>query len=233
MPVTPEVQSLLDMIAAVDAPPAAEQSPGEMRASYAQLSAFAVKDDVAHVADRTIPGPAGDIPIRAYWPATGGSAGGRGTGRRPACSSTSTAAGGRSARSRPTTACAGPWPTAPGSWSCRWSTASARRSRSPAPSTTPSPPCCGWRPTGPSWGPTSPASPSAATRPGATWPRSSAQQLRDGGPDIAFQLLVYPAVDMTLSHPSIDENAEGYFLTKEIDGVVPGQLHGRRRPRPA
>jgi acetyl esterase len=25
---------------------------------------------------------------------------------------------------------------------------------------------------------------------------------------------VYPAVDLTLSHPSIDENAEGYLLTK-------------------
>ena len=29
-----------------------------------------------------------------------------------------------------------------------------------------------------------------------------------------FQVLVYPAVDLTLSHPSIDENAEGYLLTK-------------------
>ncbi len=34
------------------------------------------------------------------------------------------------------------------------------------------------------------------------------------GPDIDFQLLVYPAADLTLSHPSIEENAEGFFLTK-------------------
>jgi acetyl esterase len=34
------------------------------------------------------------------------------------------------------------------------------------------------------------------------------------GPDIDFQLLVYPTTDLTMSHPSIDENAEGYFLTK-------------------
>ncbi|MGH9084374.1 MAG: alpha/beta hydrolase fold domain-containing protein, partial [Acidimicrobiales bacterium] len=34
------------------------------------------------------------------------------------------------------------------------------------------------------------------------------------GPDIDFQLLVYPVTDLTMSHPSIDENAEGYFLTK-------------------
>ena len=31
---------------------------------------------------------------------------------------------------------------------------------------------------------------------------------------LRHQLLVYPAVDLTLSHPSIDENGEGYLLTK-------------------
>lgn len=34
------------------------------------------------------------------------------------------------------------------------------------------------------------------------------------GPRMCHQLLVYPATDLTLSHPSIDENAEGYLLTK-------------------
>jgi len=41
-----------------------------------------------------------------------------------------------------------------------------------------------------------------------------AQQLRDTGPPLRFQLLVYPATDMHFSHSSIDENADGYFLTK-------------------
>ncbi len=36
-----------------------------------------------------------------------------------------------------------------------------------------------------------------------------------GGPKLAFQLLVYPAVDMEFSRPSIDENADGYVLTKD------------------
>jgi acetyl esterase len=31
---------------------------------------------------------------------------------------------------------------------------------------------------------------------------------------LRFQLLVYPATDMHFSHSSIDENADGYFLTK-------------------
>ena len=34
------------------------------------------------------------------------------------------------------------------------------------------------------------------------------------GPRLRLQLLVYPAVDLTLSHPSITINGEGYLLTK-------------------
>jgi acetyl esterase len=36
-----------------------------------------------------------------------------------------------------------------------------------------------------------------------------------GGPRLALQLLIYPAVDMRQAHPSIDENAEGWVLTKD------------------
>ena len=43
----------------------------------------------------------------------------------------------------------------------------------------------------------------------------TAQLARDrGGPPIAFQLLIYPATDLTMSHPSVEENADGYLLTK-------------------
>ena len=35
-----------------------------------------------------------------------------------------------------------------------------------------------------------------------------------GGPAISFQLLIYPATDHRLNHPSIDGNGEGYLLTK-------------------
>lgn len=34
------------------------------------------------------------------------------------------------------------------------------------------------------------------------------------GPDIDFQLLVYPVTDLLLGHPSMSENAEGYLLTR-------------------
>jgi acetyl esterase len=36
-----------------------------------------------------------------------------------------------------------------------------------------------------------------------------------GGPDLRFQLLVYPATDLTLSHPSISENGDGFLLTAD------------------
>ena len=36
-----------------------------------------------------------------------------------------------------------------------------------------------------------------------------------GGPPLAFQLLVYPATDQRYSFPSIDRNGEGYLLTKQ------------------
>jgi len=34
-----------------------------------------------------------------------------------------------------------------------------------------------------------------------------------GGPPIAYQLLIYPATDMSTKFPSVEENADGYFLT--------------------
>lgn len=43
------------------------------------------------------------------------------------------------------------------------------------------------------------------------------QTARDsGGPAIAFQLLIYPATDMTLATPSKKENAVGYFLEGKL-----------------
>ena len=36
-----------------------------------------------------------------------------------------------------------------------------------------------------------------------------------GGPEIAYQLLIYPATDQRALHPSIQRNGEGYLLTKK------------------
>jgi acetyl esterase/lipase len=37
----------------------------------------------------------------------------------------------------------------------------------------------------------------------------------EGGPEIGLQALVYPATDARMGWPSIEENGEGYFLTKD------------------
>jgi acetyl esterase len=37
-----------------------------------------------------------------------------------------------------------------------------------------------------------------------------------GGPKLSHQLLVYPATDASLDHPSFQENADGYFLTRDM-----------------
>ena len=43
-----------------------------------------------------------------------------------------------------------------------------------------------------------------------------AQMARDReGPELAFQFLVYPVIDGTREHPSFTENGEGYFLTAQ------------------
>jgi len=47
-----------------------------------------------------------------------------------------------------------------------------------------------------------------------------------GGPAIAGQVLVYPATDLTLSHPSITENGDGYFLTADAMRWFTGHYGG-------
>ncbi len=37
-----------------------------------------------------------------------------------------------------------------------------------------------------------------------------------GGPALSFQLLIYPAADQRMGHPSIERNGEGYLLTKKV-----------------
>lgn len=41
------------------------------------------------------------------------------------------------------------------------------------------------------------------------------QQARDAGPALAFQLLIYPVTDHEFTSRSMEENADGYFLTRD------------------
>jgi acetyl esterase len=46
-----------------------------------------------------------------------------------------------------------------------------------------------------------------------------------------LQVLIYPATDLTLSHPSIQENADGYLLTKDAVHYFTDQYLGDADPR--
>jgi acetyl esterase len=70
MALAPEIQAQLDRQAASGRPPLQEQSVAQARAFHVQdaaaLNGAAVP--VASVADRTVPGPAGPLPVRVYTP---------------------------------------------------------------------------------------------------------------------------------------------------------------------
>ena len=70
MPVHPEAQQLLAALEELEQPPMEEQTVPAARAATAGF--LALQGDpvpVASVTDRTVPGPAGEIPVRVYTPA--------------------------------------------------------------------------------------------------------------------------------------------------------------------
>ncbi|MBX5450693.1 alpha/beta hydrolase [Thermogemmatispora sp.] len=73
MPLDPNLRIYLDGLAAMNVPPISALSPQMAReAIAAQLATAQIKEPVARVEDRRIPGPAGEIPIRVYTPAGSG-----------------------------------------------------------------------------------------------------------------------------------------------------------------
>jgi acetyl esterase len=70
--VDPDIQTLLDALAAMGGPSLSEMGPDAARATFKMLSVATTGPEVAHVEDRTAPGDAGDIPLRVYRPAGDG-----------------------------------------------------------------------------------------------------------------------------------------------------------------
>ena len=69
MPLTAETEALLKTFAEAEGPTLQEMTPQEARAAYREMRALQGKpEDVAVVEERTVPGPAGDIPVRVYRP---------------------------------------------------------------------------------------------------------------------------------------------------------------------
>jgi acetyl esterase len=208
MSVTPEVRAVLDALEALGSPPIEEQTPQQVREAYGEFSALASKAEMASVTDRTFPGPAGEVPVRVYVPTTE-------PGPRPVL--VYFHGGGwvigdlesHDATVRALAAASGltvvavdyrlapehPFPAAVDDclaavcWVAEPSTA-AELDVDPARMAV------------------------GGDSAGGNLAAVAAQQLRDTGPALRFQVLVYPATEMHFTHPSIDENADGYFLTK-------------------
>ena len=68
MPVDPQAQIVLDMLAQAPEMDFTKLDAPAARALYENMNVQAAVSEIAHVEDRTIPGPAGDIPVRVYKP---------------------------------------------------------------------------------------------------------------------------------------------------------------------
>ncbi len=74
MPLDPQAADLLAALAAAGGPPIVEAEVPAVREAMAALGAMSVPEDVREVTDAVVPGPAGDLPVRIYTPELAGEA---------------------------------------------------------------------------------------------------------------------------------------------------------------
>jgi len=208
MPVDPQVKVILDQLEALERPKMADLTPAEARAQATLLAAMGNRPErPAPTEDRHIPGPAGAIPMRVYRPEAGSTlpvvvffhGGGFVIGdiesHDPVCQQLATRVPAVVVSVDYRLAPEHPFPAAVDDcWAAtRWVAAHARD--------------LGGDP-----GRLAVAGDSA----GGNLAAVVAIRARDAGESaVAFQLLVYPATDLTRSYPSHIENGEGYLLTTE------------------
>ncbi|HEU5368111.1 MAG TPA: alpha/beta hydrolase [Ktedonobacterales bacterium] len=207
MPLDPQAQIFLDQMAALDAPPMHTLTPEQVRENIKLQPMLMEPEPVAQVENRTIPGPAGAIPVRVYTPA--------GSGPFPVlvffhgggwvicdldthdgiCRSLCNGAGCVVVSVDYRLAPEHKFPAAPEDCfaATQWVAGHAAEVNGDP-------------------GRIAIGGDSA----GGNLTAVVAQMARDrNGPKLAFQLLIYPATDFTFSGPSLKENADGYFLTRE------------------
>jgi acetyl esterase len=226
MPLDPQARAVLDQLAALNLPPLNTLSAPEARAQSKARRAPVTPEDVARVENRTIPGPAGEIPIRAYTPAGTGPfplvvyfhGGGWVIGdldtHDPVCRALTNRSGCLVVSIDYRLAPEHPYPAAVDdayaatAWIAEHATELGGDGSRLA---------------------------VAGDSAGGNLAAVVALLARDrGGPRIAFQALVYPVTDCDLDTTSYRENAEGYFLTREMmrwfwDQYVPDEAR-RREP---
>ncbi len=207
MALLPEIRALLDQMDARGRPPLHRQAVAQARAFYVEDSPDLIGPAaaVASVAGRVVPGPAGELPVRVYtpegeppfpivvWFHGGGWVVGTLDTYDPLCRALAAAV-----------------PAVVVSVDYRLAPEHPIR----PPSRTPMRPPRGRRATRPRWAAPSTGWPSPATAPAGTWPRRSPSAPATGaGPQVAFQLLVYPVLDAAGDTGSWAEFAEGFYLT--------------------
>lgn len=213
MPLDPAARVVVDLMDAnYPRIGGAGTDPAALRAQLKALPRLPVVDECASVEDRTIPGPAGDIPVRVYRPVdaaespTPGFAYFHGGGwvicdldsHDGACRRLANSVGAVVVSVDYRLAPEHPWPSASDDayaatvWTAEHAT---ELGIDPARLAV------------------------AGDSAGGNLTAVVAQMARDrGGPSLAFQLMIYPVIDSTATrkdYPSKTDNAEGYFLTTE------------------
>lgn len=208
MPLDPQIKVLLDEMAALNLPPITAFPPEIARRSFAaQQAGMPPGEPVASVENRTIPGPAGELPVRIYTP--------EGSGPFPIlvffhgggwvicdldthdaqCRSLANGAGCVVVSVDYRLAPEHKFPAAPQDCyaATLWVAEHAADLNGDASRIA-----------------------IGGDSAGGNLTAVVAQMVRDqGGPNLVFQLMIYPATDFSAQLPSKIENAEGYFLTLE------------------
>ncbi|MDQ2651067.1 MAG: alpha/beta hydrolase [Actinomycetota bacterium] len=228
MPLHPQAQMLMDGMSQAGGPKLSETSVADNRTAYRALIALAQPEEVARTDDRLVEGPEGDIPVRVYTPEAAINAapgvmlwfhgGGWVLGDLDTADATCRALANRS-----------------GAVVVSVDYRKAPEHRSPAAIDD----CMAAL----QWvveneellGIDANKVAVGGDSAGGHLAALVCQRVRDEfGPEVDFQLLVNPVLDLTLSHPSIEENATGYFLTKDtMEWFVDHYLDGQDPADPA
>jgi acetyl esterase len=226
VPLHPQVKTLLDGLEAAGGPSFDTLAPDEARVMFDALAGLDLSEEVARVDDRVAPGPLGDIPIRVYTPrAAVGSepagvllwlhGGGWVVGNIETADATCRMLANRSGAVVVSVDYRlAPEHKAPAALddclaALTWTVENAEL-----------------------LGVTSAKLAIGGDSAGGNLAALVCQRSRDDfGPQIDFQLLVYPATDCTFGHPSVDENADGYFLTKAAMAWFTGHYLGEVDPK--
>ena len=207
MPVDPSIQVVLDSLAGSDSPDLSEMAVPDARAMMAMLTVIdGEPEPVDDVTTRAIPGPAGDIPVRIYrnagdeprpvlvWYHGGGWVIGDLESADPTARKLANRSGAVVVSVDYRLAPEHRFPAAVDDcWAAlEWVSVNAE--------------AIGGDATRLAVGGDSAGGNLAAV--------VAAKAAQEGAPRLRHQLLVYPATDLTFSHPSIDTNGDGYLLTR-------------------